>query len=128
MAITMDWVPTILALAGVASGPTTFDGVDLGPAFAGEHDHAERTLFWRTQDMAAARRGPWKYVRSGDDAYLANLVEDITENANFRRTHPEAFAGLEQAFREWESGILPIPPEGRRAPWEEIVRRKRSLA
>jgi arylsulfatase A-like enzyme len=127
-AITMDWVPTILGYAGVESEPGgDFDGVDLGPALAGPGAGAERTLFWRTQDMAAARRGPWKYLRCGEDAYLVNLVEDITENANFRRTHPEVFAGLEQACREWDSRMLPIPAEGRRAPWDEIVRRKRRL-
>ena len=127
--VTMDWVPTILGLAGVGADPAFVpDGCDLGPALASPAACAPRTIFWRTQDMAAARRGPWKYVRSGEDAMLANLGEDITENANFRLRHPQVFAELEQAYGEWDHRMLPIPPEARRAPWDELVRRKRNLA
>lgn len=128
MGVTMDWVPTILALASVECDPALdLDGIDLVPAFESPALTAGRTLFWRTQDMAAARRGPWKYVRAGEDASLANLDEDITENANFRLAQPQVFAELERAYRAWERLMLPIPPEARRAPWDEVVRRKRNL-
>lgn len=128
VAVTMDWAPTILGCAGAASAAPDFDGVDLVPSLGSPAAAAERTLFWRTQDMAAARRGPWKYVRWGADAFLANLAEDVTENANFRRTHPQVFGELRQACDAWEAGMLPIPAEGMRPPWDEIVRRKHSLA
>jgi arylsulfatase A-like enzyme len=129
VAMTMDWMPTILAAARVAANPAfAFDGIDLGPALADAAPLPQRTLYWRTQDMSAARRGPWKYVRSGAAAFLLNLDEDVTENANGRFRHPEVFATLERNYREWETGMLPIPDSARRARWEELVLRKRSLA
>jgi arylsulfatase A-like enzyme len=129
VAMTMDWMPTILAAARVPGNPAfAFDGIDLGPVLAGAAAWPERTLYWRTQDMAAARRGPWKYVSCGEAAFLLNLDEDVTENANGRFRRPEVFAALERDYREWEAGMLPIPDAARRVPWDELVLRRRSLA
>ena len=128
ISVTMDWAPTILALAGVEPVPEVpFDGIDLRGVLCDPAHEPERTLFWRTQDMAATRRGPWKYVRSEEGVLLANLDEDITENANFRRARPRELATLEAAYRDWDAEMLPIPAEARRVPWEELVRRKRGL-
>jgi arylsulfatase A-like enzyme len=129
MAMTMDWMPTILAMANVPRDPAyATDGVDLGPALTGSGALPERLLCWRTQDMAAARRGPWKYVSTCEAAFLLNLDEDITENANLRLRRPDVFAALERDYREWEAGMLPIPDAARRISWDELLMRKRSFA
>ena len=122
---TIDWMPTILSLAGcgTASG---LDGIDVSPALRGEA-LPERTLFWRTQDMGAARLGPWKYLRRGEERYLANLEMDVTENANFSRRRPDVFAALEARYRDWDASMLPLPAEARRESWDQIVLRRRRL-
>jgi len=83
------------------------------------------TVFWRTQDMAAARQGDWKYVRWGNHEYLAYLAEDETENANLK--HAPMFEQLKRAYEEWDKQMLPIPPEVRRGPWENQMNRARDL-
>ena len=83
-------------------------------------------MFWRTQDMAAARKGDWKYVRS-EARDLANLAEDETENANFSLKNPAMFEELKRAYEDWDKQMLPIPPEVRRGPGEEELNRARNL-
>ena len=67
-------------------------------------------MFWRTQDMMAARKGDWKYVRWESYEYLANLAEDETENANFKLKNPAMFEQLKRAYEDWDKQMLPIPP------------------
>jgi arylsulfatase A-like enzyme len=124
---TIDWMPTILALAGIESRGLALDGADLSPVLRGGA-LAPRTLFWRTQDMGAARCGPWKYLQAGGASFLANLDADITENANFVHRHPEVLERLRGAYREWDAAMLPIPPQARRERWDDLVLRRRSLA
>ena len=81
--MSMDWLPTLLSAAGAKPDPAyPADGVDLMAVLRGRAPEFERTVFWRTQDMMAARKGDWKYVRWDTREYLANLAEDETENAN----------------------------------------------
>jgi arylsulfatase A-like enzyme len=120
LAMSMDWLPTLLAAAGAKPDPAYQpDGVDLMPVLLGRAPEFERTVFWRTQDMAAARQGDWKYVRSGNNEYLANLSEDETENANLRLKHGTVFEQLKRTYEDWDKTMLPIPPEVRRGPWGE---------
>jgi arylsulfatase A-like enzyme len=128
LAMSMDWLPTLLPLAGAkphAGYPP--DGVDLGPVLAGRAPEFERTVFWRTQDMAAARRGEWKYVRWGNHESLHNLAEDETENANFQLRNAAVFEQLKQAYNDWDKQMLPIPPEAKRGAVETLMNRARTL-
>ena len=124
----MDWLPTLLPLAG-ARPDSAYppDGVDLMPVLLGRSPTSERTVFWRTQDMAAARKGDWKYVRSAGDEFLVNLAEDETENANFKLKQAAIFERLKRAYQAWDKQMLPVPPEARRSPWQSIVDRARNL-
>lgn len=129
VAMTMDWMPTLLGFAGAEPHPDfPPDGVDLGPVLNGRAAEFERTVFWRIHDMGAARRGEWKYVRWENQASLHNLTEDVTENANARLRNKEIFAQLERAFEEWDSRMLPVPPDARRGPWEALNKRGRTLS
>jgi len=115
LAMTMDWLPTFLDAAGAkADADAPSDGISLLPAFDGG-TLPERTLFWRykANDQAAARSGPWKYLRIGGHEYLFNVVEDPQERAN-RKTHePERFEALKTAWAEWNRTMLPYTPENR---------------
>jgi arylsulfatase A-like enzyme len=128
LAMSMDWLPTLLAAAGAKPDPAyPPDGVDLMPVLLARAPQFERTVFWRTQDMAAARHGDWKYVRAGNNEYLANLGEDETENANLRLKHANVFEQLKRTYEDWDKTMLPIPPEVRRGPWENVLNRARNL-
>jgi arylsulfatase A-like enzyme len=128
LAMSMDWLPTLLASAGAKPDPSApTDGVDLMPVLRGLAPELERSVFWRTQDMAAARQGDWKYVRSDALETLANLAEDETENANFALKNPAMFEELKRAYEDWDKQMLPIPAEVRRGPAEKEVNRARSL-
>jgi arylsulfatase A-like enzyme len=128
LAMSMDWLPTLLSVAGGKPDPAyPADGVDLMPVLRGHAPEFERTVFWRTQDMMAARKGDWKYVRWDTREYLANLAEDETENANFKLKNAAMFEQLKRAYEDWDKQMLPIPPEVRRGPWEDQVNRARNL-
>jgi arylsulfatase A-like enzyme len=128
LAMSMDWLPTLLASAGVKPDPfAPTDGVDLMPVLRGLTPAFERSVFWRTQDMAAARQGDWKYVLSDALETLANLAEDETENANFSLNNPAMFEKLKRAYEDWDKQMLPIPPEVRRGPSEKELNRARNL-
>ena len=128
LAMSMDWLPTLLSAVGVkADAAYPPDGVDLLPVLSGRATEFERTVFWRTQDMAVARKGDWKYVRWDTHEYLANLAEDETENANFKLKNVAMFDELKRAWEAWDKQMLPIPPEVRRGPWEKVQHRARDL-
>ncbi len=128
VAMSMDWLPTLLAAAGTRPDPKyPPDGVNLLPVLRGDAPESARTVFWRTQDMSAARSGDWKYVRWGAHEYLFNLAEDETENANSILTNPAEFGGLKQAYSAWDAQMLPVPAEVRRGAYEVYYNRARTL-
>jgi arylsulfatase A-like enzyme len=114
--MTMDWLPTLLKLVGAAETGAPFDGADLSdamraPAVAGS---PERTLFWRTEDMAAVRRGRWKYVRDEAREYLFDVDADPGERANQRLRQPGIVAVLRERFDAWNATMLAVPADARR--------------
>jgi hypothetical protein len=120
--MSMDWLPTLLSVAGGKPDPAyPADGVDLMPVLRGHAPEFERTVFWRTQDMMAARKGDWKYVRWDTREYLANLAEDETENANFKLKNAAMFEQLKRAYEDWTSRCCrshPRPDAARGKPGE----------
>src|SRR5262249_40193887 len=78
----MDWMPTFLSWAGGSPDPSyPPDGVDLSKVFAGIEPEFDRQIYWRTQDMGAARDGKWKYVIDGHGyEYLFDISQDPREN------------------------------------------------
>jgi arylsulfatase A-like enzyme len=128
LAMSMDWLPTLLAAAGVKpESAYPPDGVDLLPVLTNRTREFERTVFWRTQDMGVARSGQWKYVRWGEHEYLFNLAHDETENANFILTNAREHERLRQAYAHWDAQMLPVPTEARRGAYEAFYNRWRTL-
>ncbi|MBY0505822.1 MAG: sulfatase-like hydrolase/transferase [Bryobacteraceae bacterium] len=103
-AVTMDWMPTLLAAAGAAPDPAyPPDGINLfGKPVA-------RTLFWRYrwQQQRAVREGDWKLLKIAGNSFLFDVGRDPQERANLRAAHPEVFARLSQAWEHWNAGMLP---------------------
>ena len=111
--MSMDWLPTLLSLAGgrpaVAYPP---DGIDISPALAGT-PLPERTLFWRykAHNQHACRRGDWKYLRIDRNSFLFNVVQDPLERANFKDRDPQRFAELCSAWKAWNATMLKLDPK-----------------
>jgi arylsulfatase A-like enzyme len=108
--ITMDWSATMLALGGASADPEyPLDGVDLLPLCQGRPVHLDRTLFWRTREQDAARQGPWKYLKIGNDELLFDIRNDPGERADLDVYQPERLASLREQFSRWNAQMLPRP-------------------
>ena len=102
----MDWTATMLALGKAKPDPAyPLDGNNLLPVIRGTQPSYERTFFWRTSEMSAALKGPWKYVNDGTNEYLFNLLIDEREQRNFREENPSMFNQLRDEFRKWDSTV-----------------------
>jgi len=116
LAITMDWVATFLAAAGVRAHPEhPLDGMSLLPALRDPDARTERALFWRMKhrDQRAVRDGRWKYLAVGANEYLFDLESDERERANLARRHPDRLAALRARYAEWSAGMPPVPEDAR---------------
>lgn len=65
----------------------------------------DRPLFWRFWDQAAIRVGDWKYLRAGDEEFLFNISDDITESNNRFEAEPVLTAKLRQQWEDWNTTL-----------------------
>ena len=113
VAVTMDWLPTLLAAAGVtpdAAYPS--DGMNLLPMLQGGRT-ASRRLFWRYKANAqrAMRDGDFKYLKIRENTFLFNVADDPMERANLKARRPEIFERLAKDWLAWNATMLPEIPE-----------------
>lgn len=116
VAISMDWLPTLLAAAGSAPDPAyPSDGQNLLPVLTGQRAPAARTLFWRYKANAqrAVRSGNWKYLRIKDNEFLFDVTVDQRERANLAQRHPDVLQQLKGEWERWNAGMLSITTEVR---------------
>jgi arylsulfatase A-like enzyme len=110
VAITMDWLPTLLAAAGTSPDPAfPPDGIDLLPMLTRNAVPVERKLFWRYKANAqrAARDGDFKYLKILDNTFLFNVVEDPMERANLKERRKDVFDRITAEWYEWNATMLP---------------------
>jgi arylsulfatase A-like enzyme len=110
-AVTMDWLPTLLAAAGVSSDPAFLpDGISLLPMLKQNAAPVERKLFWRYKANAqrAARDGNYKYLKILDNTFLFNVVEDPMERANLKERRKDVYDRITAEWYEWNATM---PPE-----------------
>lgn len=110
VAITMDWMPTLLAAAGVPSDPAfPPDGTSLLPILTQHSPAVERKLFWRYKGNAqrAARDGDYKYLKILDNTFLFNVVEDQMERANLKVRRKDVYDRIVAEWHEWNATMLP---------------------
>ncbi|MCA9179188.1 MAG: sulfatase-like hydrolase/transferase [Planctomycetales bacterium] len=118
LAITLDVMPTLLGLAGVAApADRPLDGVDLSRLLLrGEQALESRRLFWASLSNAgnrseAFRQGPWKLVvqhpRSTPGTFehsvreLYQLDQDPGEQQNLASQHPDRVAEMSRQLDAW---------------------------
>ena len=110
VAISMDWLPTLLAAAGTAPDSAfPSDGMNLLPVLTENATAAPRKLFWRYKANAqrAARDGDYKYLKILDNTFLFNVVEDPMERANLKGRRKDIYAKLVTEWYEWNATMLP---------------------
>jgi arylsulfatase A-like enzyme len=109
VAVSMDWMPTLLAAAGAAPHPDyPSDGENLLPQLTGAAVRP-RKLFWRfkANEQSAHRDGDWKYLKIHGREYLFDVVQDPRERANLEKVRPEIFARLKADYQAWDATMLP---------------------
>lgn len=107
--ITMDWVPTLLKMAGAESTEGMQpDGVDIADLLSGKSIE-ERPLFWRynLHKQKAVRLGRFKYVKIGDNEFLFDVVADPMERGNLKYRQPDVFEDLKNRYETWNETMLP---------------------
>jgi len=110
VAISMDWLPTLLAAAGTTPDPAyPSDGVDLLPLLTRGGPEISRSLFWRYKANAqrAARVGDYKYLKIIDNGFLFDVVDDPQERANLKQRHRDIYERLVADWFAWNAAMLP---------------------
>jgi arylsulfatase A-like enzyme len=110
-AITMDWVATFLAAAGVLPHPAhPLDGMDLTPVLRDPRAAIARELCWRMKHrrQRALRRDHWKYLSIEGDEFLYDLAQDARERANLAARFPGQLQALRQRYEQWDATMPPI--------------------
>lgn len=113
VAITMDWVPTLLAAAGAEADPAyPLDGVNLLPRLTGNAPPVARKLFWRYHYMSqrAVREGDMKYLRIAGNDFLFNVADDPLERANLKGRQPGVYQRMIADYEAWNATMLPDGP------------------
>ncbi|RYY76440.1 MAG: twin-arginine translocation pathway signal protein [Gammaproteobacteria bacterium] len=116
VAISMDWLPTLLAAAGeIPDSNYKPDGENLLPILLSAEKSKTRLLFWRykANEQRAARSGDLKYLKIAGNEFLFNVAEDPRERANLMQKMPEEFKQLKQQWESWNSTMLPITEDVR---------------
>ena len=110
VAISMDWLPTLLAAAGTEPDPAyPSDGINLLPFLTEGLTPVPRKLFWRYKANAqhAVRDGDMKYLKILDNTFLFNVVEDPMERANLKERMPDVYSRLIVEWAVWNATMLP---------------------
>jgi arylsulfatase A-like enzyme len=119
VAISMDWVPTLLAMAGAKADPAyPLDGISLLPALTGNAPPVPRRLFWRYRFNAqrALRDGDMKWLQINGNTFLFDVVADPLERANLKDRQPEVYRKLVNQYETWSATMLPEDPAANSGP------------
>jgi arylsulfatase A-like enzyme len=112
--ITMDWMPTLLEMAGLRPDPDyPPNGISLCPVLVRNEAPVPRKLFWRYRynGQRAVREGDMKYLKIGKNTFLFNVVEDPLERANLKERLPDVYRRLEADYEAWNATMLPEDPK-----------------
>ncbi len=128
--ISIDVMPTLLALAGIEHADLHLDGVDMSPVLVEQQSLPERPLYWaslsnRGSRAEAMRDGPWKlnvfHPKATPGTFenpvleLYRLDEDPSETNNLAERFPDRAEQMAQQIKDWyheTSNSSPKQPGG----------------
>jgi arylsulfatase A-like enzyme len=122
MGSTLDLLPTLCSLAGVpVPAGRVLDGYDLGPVLRAEGPSPRaEMLFYRDEEVYAARLGPWKahfVTRSGygpdlpaphSPPLLYNLDQDPSERFDVAARHPDVVRRIREHVEAHRRTFVPV--------------------
>lgn len=103
-----DVMPTLADLSG-APPPEGIDGISILPTLSGKPKQQEQHdyLYWEFYNpfQQAVRIGNWKGIRIGtaEPIHLYNLSDDLLEEKNLAKEHPDMVAKMEAIMQEAHS-------------------------
>jgi arylsulfatase A-like enzyme len=119
----LDIFATAVDVAGLAKEYIRpLDGVSLVPFLNGEKSaEPHNVLFWRKDQMAAARVKDYKLIRVERlPSVLYNLADDLGETKNLVNEAPGIFEDINANLKKWEDGLIePLWTEG--YAWDTIT-------
>lgn len=104
-AITLDVMPTVLALAGISdtiSNDRPLDGIDISPLLLEGKPLPPRQLFWNGR---AVRDGQWKLIEADGKFQLFNLKEDLAETTDLAEKYPDRVEQLKKSLTRWSEDV-----------------------
>lgn len=113
VAISMDWVATLLAAAGAKPADQyPLDGMNLLPWLTGNGTPMARTLYWRyhANGQRAVRDGDLKWLQIRSNDFLFDVSRDPLERANLKARRPDDYQRLVALWKAWDATMLPIDP------------------
>jgi len=113
VAISMDWLPTLLEIAGGKPDPAyPPDGESLVRTLTQNTPPVPRKLYWRfkANRQRAIRDGDLKWLEIDGNTFLFNVVADPLERANLKNRLPDAYKRLIANYADWEATMLPEDP------------------
>ena len=114
VAITMDWLPTLLAAADAPQDQASpSDGLNLLPALLDDAAPVPRRLYWRFKSNAqrASRDGDFKLLKIRENSFLFDVVADPLERANLKERRPEVYLRMVKNWNAWNATMLAEVPE-----------------
>jgi len=113
VAMSMDWLPTLLDAAGARPDSTyPADGISLLPMLTRNSPPAPRKLFWRYRHNAqrAIRDGNMKWLKIGPNTFLFDVAADPLERANLKQREAAMYRSLTSQYEEWNATMPPEDP------------------
>ena len=107
MASTIDLLPTIASIAGIepkTKGP--IDGLNINEFLHAKSPSPRTEFLYYTSQIQCIRQGDWKLRQQGKANQLFNLAEDIGEEKNLAKEHPEKVAALKARMMELDAKIV----------------------
>lgn len=113
---TIDYLPTVMDIAGIPNDLENIEGKSFLPLLEGKEAKTleNRALFWHfphnyydTKPVSAMRDGNWKLLEYLEDGRieLYNLADDIGEGNNLADTNPQKAEELLNKLRKWKTDV-----------------------
>ena len=120
--MTIDFVPTILELAGLPNAKHAIDGASFAKLLTKNEPLARKELFWHyphyhpggATPYGAIRDGDWRLVEFYEDdrVELYNLRDDVGEQKNLAAQEPSRTAAMRERLHAWRNEVgaqMPTP-------------------
>ncbi|MDC0307521.1 MAG: sulfatase [Planctomycetaceae bacterium] len=109
----VDFVPTMLELAGVDQSKVQIDGQSLVPLLTEAGTLSREGIYWHyphyhhTSPAGAVRAGDWKLIEYFDEGRveLYNLKDDIGESTDLAQQHPQKAQELQHQLVAWRKRV-----------------------